>query len=161
MSKTAIVITEIENRGGADFGFFYYSDGYRVGYRKLPDGSWYTFEGGKNWPEPSAVLYMLTREYLKTHGPVMLERTIEISNEGSRERPWGTLRISDGTKAEFYISPPGASEGVMLELKNQEGNEPLYIQGLVEELTEHLAAVDWSELPAAGATHPVDQGASV
>jgi hypothetical protein len=103
----------------------------------------------------------VVREYLHEHGPVMLERAIDIDNQGSIAQPWGSVRISDGTEAEFFVSHPGASDGVMLTLAAQEDNEPSYVEGMVAELIEVLAGVDWSALPAAGKVHPAHQDASV
>jgi hypothetical protein len=149
---TTVVIIDIGNRGDADFGYIEFSDGVRVGYRRDEDqpSGWHVVGGGDNWPEPSALRFTVAREYLKTHGPVMLERTIEIDNQGTRERPWGSLRISDGTEAEFALGRLGVADDDVLMLKNQTGNTPQYIKGLTEELVAHLAATDWTLIEAAG-----------
>lgn len=149
---TTVVIISIDNRGDADFGYFEFSNGFRVGYRRDEDMSsgWQTMGGGDNWPEPSALLHTVVQQYLKTHGPVMLERTIEIDNQGTREQPWGSLRISDGTEAEFALGRPGVADDVAVILKGQTGNTPEYIKGLREELVAHLAATDWALIEAAG-----------
>lgn len=154
--QTAIVITGIDNRGETDFGYFYFSDGVRVGYRRLGDG-WQTFGGGKYWPEPQPVRLQVVDHYLRTHGPVELERTIDISNEGTREQPWGIVRISDGTEADFDITRPGTPDAVTVVLRHQRDNTPDYIKGLVDELTQALAETDWDALPAEGKTAPVDE----
>jgi hypothetical protein len=154
--QTTIVITEIDTRGEADFGHFYFSDGVRVGYRRLGEG-WQTFGGGKYWPEPTPLRLQVVSHYLRTHGPVELERTIDISNEGTPERPWGVIRISDGTVADFDITRPGETDAVTVAPRHQRENTPDYIRWLVDELTQALVETDWSALPAASKTVPVDQ----
>jgi hypothetical protein len=155
-TKTTVVIIDITNRGGADFGHFEFSNGYRVGYRRdeaMPTG-WHTFGGGDTWPEPSAVLYTVVQQYLQTYGPVMLERTVEIENQGTVEQPWGSLRISDGTEAEFAFGRLHVADDIVLTLKHQDGNTPEYIRGLKDELITHLLALDWTLIEAAGAERP-------
>jgi hypothetical protein len=149
---TTVAIIDIGNRGDADFGYIEFSDGVRVGYRRDEDqpSGWQVFGGGDNWPEPDSLRFIVAREYLKTYGPVMLERTIDIDNQGTREQPWGSLRISDGTEAEFALGRPGVADEVTLTLKDQTGNTPQYIKGLREELVAHLAATDWTLIEAAG-----------
>lgn len=154
--QTTIVITGIDNRGEADFGYFYFSDGIRVGYRRLGNG-WQAMSGGKHWPEPTPLRLQVVNHYLRTHGPVELERTIDISNEGTREQPWGIVRISDGTEADFDITRPGTPDAVTVVPRHQRDNTPDYIKGLVDELTHVLAEADWDALPAEGKTAPVDE----
>jgi len=154
--QTTIVITGIDNRGEADFGYFYFSDGVRVGYRRV-DNRWQAIGGGKYWPEPTPLRLQVVDHYLRTHGPVELERTIDISNQGTREQPWGVIRISDGTEADFDITRPGAVDAVTVVPRHQRDNAPDYIKWLINELTQALAETDWDTLPAEGKTAPVDQ----
>lgn len=154
--QTTIVITGIENRGEADFGYFYFSNGMRVGYRRVGN-EWQAMGGGKHWPEPSPVLLQVVNHYLRTYGPVELERTIDISNEGTPEQPWGIIRISDGTVADFDINRPGTAEAATVVPRHQRDNAPDYIKGLVDELTQVLAEIDWSLFPAEGKAAPVDK----
>lgn len=154
--QTTIVITSIDNRGEADFGYFYFSDGVRVGYRRV-DNRWQVFGGGKYWPEPQPVRLQVVDHYLRTHGPVELERTIDISNQGTREHPWGVILISDGTEADFDITRPGTPDAVTVVPRHQRDNTPDYIKWLVHELTHALAATDWDTLPAEGNAAPVDE----